>query len=305
MQPVQRILVVITREAPTQPALERALAFAKDTSVTITLLSSVYQPALELTAVIAPDERQAMRLQYLKARQEYLEQLTRDFPHANVEYNCRTVWNKKPSTAILDYLEDHEFDLTIKRISRDASSENPFVMPTDWQLLRFCPTPLLLVKDEQWHTDRPLLAAVSLTQVDSKHQALNQQIIHAAQQLSRQLDCDFHLVSTHATPNLDVPLDYKPLSDKPLRERVNAFHQERMRKLIDEYPLRAEQLHIVEGLAEEQIPLTAQQIGAQLVIMGTVARTGLTAAFMGNTAERVLAQLQCEVLALKPQGFEV
>ena len=59
---------------------------------------------------------------------------------------------------------------------------------------------------------------------------------------------------------------------------------------------------VVEGSPEAAIAKTAQDISAQLVILGTVGRTGLAAAFIGNTAERVLAELSCEVLALKPDS---
>jgi nucleotide-binding universal stress UspA family protein len=37
--------------------------------------------------------------------------------------------------------------------------------------------------------------------------------------------------------------------------------------------------------------------------MGTVARTGVRGFIMGNTAETVLEQIDCSVLAIKPQGF--
>jgi nucleotide-binding universal stress UspA family protein len=37
--------------------------------------------------------------------------------------------------------------------------------------------------------------------------------------------------------------------------------------------------------------------------MGTVARTGINGLLMGNTAEMILTQIDCSVLAVKPQGF--
>jgi len=42
---------------------------------------------------------------------------------------------------------------------------------------------------------------------------------------------------------------------------------------------------------------------ADLVVMGTVARTGIAGWLIGNTAEAILEQLQCSVLAVKPHGF--
>lgn len=43
-------------------------------------------------------------------------------------------------------------------------------------------------------------------------------------------------------------------------------------------------------------------IKAELVVMGTAARTGLPRFFMGNTAESILSQLVCSVLAVKTAG---
>ena len=38
-------------------------------------------------------------------------------------------------------------------------------------------------------------------------------------------------------------------------------------------------------------------------VMGTIARTGLTGALLGNTAEKVVDRIECSVLAVKPDGF--
>ena len=63
------------------------------------------------------------------------------------------------------------------------------------------------------------------------------------------------------------------------------------------------QKHLIKGYVRKEIPLFTKEINADLVIMGTVARTGIPGLFMGNTAESILNQLDCSVLAVKPQGF--
>jgi hypothetical protein len=37
--------------------------------------------------------------------------------------------------------------------------------------------------------------------------------------------------------------------------------------------------------------------------MGTVCRTGAAGFLIGNTAETILADVTCSILALKPEGF--
>ena len=55
------------------------------------------------------------------------------------------------------------------------------------------------------------------------------------------------------------------------------------------------------GVPEVAISQVVKQLNCQLVIMGSVGRKGISAALMGNTAEAVLAELNCEVLCLKPR----
>jgi universal stress protein E len=59
-------------------------------------------------------------------------------------------------------------------------------------------------------------------------------------------------------------------------------------------------IHLLAGQPEEQIPSTAKTIGAQLVIIGTVGKCDIPHGHIGNTAERILSQLNCDVLALQP-----
>jgi len=62
--------------------------------------------------------------------------------------------------------------------------------------------------------------------------------------------------------------------------------------------------HLVKGWPRKEIPALAKAIDTDLVVMGTVARTGVPGFIMGNTAETILNQIDCSVLAIKPPGFQ-
>ena len=62
-------------------------------------------------------------------------------------------------------------------------------------------------------------------------------------------------------------------------------------------------LHVIEGDATHVVPSLASQLDADLIVMGTVARTGIAGFFIGNTAESILTSIDCSVLAVKPPGF--
>ena len=61
--------------------------------------------------------------------------------------------------------------------------------------------------------------------------------------------------------------------------------------------------HLLKGSARREIPALAKRLAIDCVVMGTVARTGIRGFFMGNTAETILEQIDCSVLAIKPQEF--
>jgi nucleotide-binding universal stress UspA family protein len=69
--------------------------------------------------------------------------------------------------------------------------------------------------------------------------------------------------------------------------------------IIDERPMT----QLIEGRAQDKIPLYIEYHDIDLIVMGTVCRTGIAGYFIGNTAESILSEVSCSVLTLKPDGF--
>ncbi len=75
-----------------------------------------------------------------------------------------------------------------------------------------------------------------------------------------------------------------------------------MKRLSAEYDIPEKNFRLKQGPAAKVITSEAARLKAQLVVMGTVARTGVRAKLIGNTAEQVLARLKTDVLAIKPSS---
>ena len=82
-------------------------------------------------------------------------------------------------------------------------------------------------------------------------------------------------------------------------------HRQQFDKLLEKYPLENLkcQLYFLEGKAGILLPELAKKKQIDLIVMGTVCRIGLAGIFIGNTAEKVLQQVDCSVLTVKPDGF--
>jgi nucleotide-binding universal stress UspA family protein len=60
---------------------------------------------------------------------------------------------------------------------------------------------------------------------------------------------------------------------------------------------------MIRGPTPDAISSFARDNHVDLIVMGTVAKTGVSGLLTGNTAEQTLDQIRCSILALKPSGF--
>ena len=74
-------------------------------------------------------------------------------------------------------------------------------------------------------------------------------------------------------------------------------------KLADKAGIARSRCHIRMGEVADRLSAFTRRSGTAVVIMGAVSRSALARLFIGNTAERALDQLSCDVLVVKPRGF--
>jgi universal stress protein E len=169
---------------------------------------------------------------------------------------------------------------------------------TDWQLIRGCPAPLLLVKDRSPAAQPNVLAAVDPVNEHDKPAVLDDRIFAFAADLARLLRGDLHVVHSFAVP-------LAPEMAPDVREIVAQKHRAAMTKFLDTHAVAGSKRHLYEGLAHDCIQKAAAEHAADFVVMGAVARRGLKRLFIGSTAERVLDRLPCDVVIIKPPKLEV
>jgi universal stress protein E len=298
----KQILVVVSGKHDEHPALERALKFASVEDIHIHLFNSIYEPVMELTDVLSSNHRKELKRQYMADRRLYMDTLVEHLAEKDIKSTIHLTWHRELHEAIEDLVAELKPDLVIKRISADASNINPFTMPVDRHLIRHCQAPLLLVRESHWDK-KPLLAAIDPTTSDAQHIALNRKILDYSQMLAYATKAEFHTINTFEVPSMEpaMGMGYVNIDFERVKRDTEKSHKQKMQRLLAEQDLASTQCHIVQGRPDIAIPKLAGNIDAQVVVLGTVGRTGLSAAFIGNTAEYILANLNCEILTLNAQ----
>lgn len=297
------LLAIIEPDRDNQPALSRAIELAEKTEASITAYMVIYDFSYEMTTMLSSDEREAMREAVIKDRQAWLEDELKHYK-SNAAIKVVVEWHNRAYESIIRFAMAHSCDIVVKATKPHDDLTSVIFTPTDWHLLRKCPSPVLLVKDHDWPEDGNIIAAVNVGTEDREHAQLNDKLTVIAKDYADLLIGKVNLVNCYPSTPLNIAIEVPEFDPTTYNDSVRNHHLQEIERHSNRYDIPLERCHVKEGLPESVIPQIADAVDAELVIIGTVGRVGLSAALIGNTAEHVIDSLQCDVLAIKPDGFQ-
>jgi len=224
--------------------------------------------------------------------------------NCSVNIETKVVWHNRPFESIVYEVLSNDIDLVVKGTHEHDKLKAVIFTPTDWHILRKCPCPVLLVKDHSWPENGKILAAVNVGTNEEEHQLLNNKITEEAINLSNIIKANVHLVNSFPGTPVNIAIEIPEFNSSEYNDTMLKHHEAAMVEHANNFDIPITQTSVEEGLPEDVIESASLKLDAELVVLGTVGRTGLSAAFIGNTAEHVIDRLNCDVLALKPEGFQ-
>ncbi len=317
MQRFKDILCVVAPDSVNEVALERAAVLAENNQARFTVVEAIDKIPTNLKLLghtLFPEDFQAKRV---AEHRQKLEELVTPW-NRNIKIQTRVL----VGTASLEIIREvirNEHDLVIKAAESGGLLGRVFGSD-DMNLLRKCPGPVWLVKSDSPRAYQRILAAIDVDdyqgeELNTKH-LLNLQILEMASSLALSEFAELHIAHAwHAVaesamrgafmarPEEEVVKYVEEVRDR-CQQNLDALTNEIISKSgSDSLEYTKPQTHLLKGWPHNKIPELAGEIEADLVVMGTVARIGISGLFMGNTAETILNQLDCSVLTVKPPGF--
>lgn len=175
---------------------------------------------------------------------------------------------------------------------------------TDWELLRESPVPVLLIRSRGAYRATAVLAAVDPAHAFAKPAALDAQILARAQAAANALSVPLHVVHAFLPlPSAQNQGKSYYVSPVQIEQRAQQHAQKALNKALAARGVSASRRHLVEGHPAQVIPAIARRLRASMVVMGAVSRSGWKRLLIGNTAERIIDELSCDLLIVKPSGF--
>lgn len=285
-------------------AVDQAIWLAKQTGAKLTFYAALL-PCLEvgpdfidvqmqphLTEVI-----QSLRADADMALKGLVEVARAAGVEATARHACGTSWIE-----LCRLVVNEGFDLLVVGSHKRHLLGRVMLGSTGDKLLRKCPCPVWVVSPHHCVDVRSVLVATDFTEASDL-------AVEVAKSVAERLGAQLHVLHAVEYPHMltykaiNIPAEY--LTDyrfQVYREAKREFDDMLARYGLTEL-VSEDNRHLVSGHASNAILDLADSKNIDLVVMGSVARSGLMGLLMGNTAESVLPKLKCSVLAIKPSGF--
>jgi universal stress protein E len=313
------ILFIATHDDNMAVAFDRAVTLAENNQARLTAINVIEE--IPESTIWKHNDLSSKDLQalYIEGHERMLEDLVNSYGQ-KIKIETKVLIGIPFVNTIREVIRNSH-DLVVKVAKGENDRRAKLLGNDDMHLLRQCPCPVLLINPKSERTYHRILAAVDADdnympkELDTRHH-LNIQTLEIATSLALSEPADLHIVYVWRAPyesflsggfvqSSDAEIDYYV-------EEVRAQQQKNMNILMNKIANKVDtdtyininiKKHLIKGSPRKIIPDFSDEIGADLMIIGTVARTGIPGFIMGNTAETILHNINCSVLAIKPPGF--
>ncbi|WP_456413077.1 universal stress protein [Thiolapillus sp.] len=309
MKRFKNILLVCDFHLQQQMAVDRAASLARQNGASLTVLSVVREGPVDMHTAKSMPVRVLLE-QMVADHREKLDALVAPMRRQGIDARPQVVTGIPFLEIIRKVLRD-KHDLVILAAEGKGGLKERLFGSTSMHLMRKCPCPVWVVKPAKRFRHQKILAAVDTTDEfpDHERQPLNVLIMELASSLARMDNGELHVIqawSVFAEGYMEVRGGLSEQSIHQLRKQVKREYAAQLDALLMAVDL--EGIAVRKHLPRSDNPSRAiiklvKNNDIDLLVMGTVCRTGIAGFFIGNTAEKVLSEADCSVLTVKPESF--
>lgn len=290
----------IEKEAP---IVDKVCNLARLNEAKVTVVRLMEEGFLEQFGRLFSDRRKEMEDLALKDHQEKLDLFLADKKWQGINASGLLLAGKGFLSVIRQVLRD-KHDLLIK-----AAELSEGLDQLSMRLIRKCPCPVWVIRNTDKAEFKRILAAVDVGSDYSGTDELNGKIVELTYSLAQREQGEAHYLHawrleyemTMRGPRFNLSTEEILDIKKELRQnREAALHQ-----LLNDRNIRVSpaNTHLIEGKTDDIIKQMLDKLDIDVLVMGTIGRSGVPGLLIGNMAENILASINCTVLTVKPDGF--
>jgi len=279
-----RLFVIIDPTADHQMALVKALLVAKLGNCQIHAFLCTYKDFEDAGQY---KSRKDFKQSSLDDARDWLGEIMKPCEISGVTYTTEVVWNSKWVDAALRSIEKSGCDLVIKSSFQHSKARRFFSKTSDYYLMHHCACPILFThRDQDWQSDR-ILACLDLESTDPQHARLNGVILRSARAFADIVGMDLYIVCAFQ--------DQIDVARLPVNGHEDGISQQQLAEI---YKLDPSRIILRRGSTIETLGEICDDTEPCIVMLGTLARKGISGKLIGNTAEKMLDIIEADLLTV-------
>mgnify|MGYP006272936611 CR=1 FL=1 len=222
----------------------------------------------------------------------------------NIVYESKT----PHFVTIVQHVLQYDNDLVVKATEQGDEKQKKGLKSLDMSLLRKCPCPVWLCREADHNSDPTILTAIDPESENPEGHSLSIKLLQLGEFVATSLNGTHKVIACWEFEHESYLRDsgFGRIEGSKVDQMIldtQKKHREGIEALIQKSGIKTPEIIHQRGKAFDVIPEYTDRFSVDLVVMGTVARTGIPGFLIGNTAENILQNLSCSLLAVKPSGF--
>jgi nucleotide-binding universal stress UspA family protein len=300
----KNILLFVDSNTLCKEACERAITLTAEENARLTILNVIEAVPERLGSPAGQSPKNIRDIGILE-RCEKLKELVLP-KQANLQFEIDVVCGN-PLAEVMQQVLRGRHDLVLVAEDTKPSLDQTSFGSTTLKLIRKCPCPVWVIGPSTAKGEIRIMAAVDPDPFDAARDALNTKILDIASSLAGREGTELHIVNAWRAPGEGVLRSHGRLSAENLsRYAYNVFNVQAssVKQMIQDSSATTvrHRMHLMKGTARKVIPMVARGAKIDLLVVGMFSRRGLGGWLIGNTAEKILNQVKCSVLMVKPNG---
>jgi len=310
MSSFKKILVILDPTKDKQPALQKGIYLAKQFNAEITLFLVAYNRSIVSNLFFDSEQLESAKKGFINTHKRWVNTYLEQAKEEGVRADTDIIWGKPIYEVINQKADEGDYDLVIKSTHNHPMVNRIFFTPNDWQLLKSCSKPIIMAKAETADGYANIMAGIDPSNRHEHSEDLDPKILTTTNQISNDVKAQAHAVHCYD------PIAYQLWSDIGIGmgtgmgpsdftmgqdnydqyiKQLQKTNSTNFNDAIASADFPKEHLYLEEGYPEQVLPALVKSNNIDLMVMGTSYHSGL----IGSTIEKVLDEIECDIMAVK------
>lgn len=288
---IDSVVALVDLNDKYEGVIEKAAFIAEANNAKLELMSIDYSSYLDDGHYFEPLQAAELRLEMLEDHRLQLDEIAASLQSKKLNVATFATWGRPSHKLVNDHIKHPKSTLVVKSTKHHNKIARLFLSNEDWDLIRHCSSPLLLVKGRPWTKEPVFVAAIDPNHANDKPADLDVKMVACSQVLAGASGGNVHLFHSDSVPPF-MGVYSLIMSEEDKSAKLAEFGRRA--------GIETSHCHWTDSPIENSLPKLLDKLDASAVVMGAISRSGLDRLLLGSTAVRLLDLIERDVLIVKP-----